>query len=187
MPGGSGSGSTGMYEDPDPNYYTLEETGGDSTLVGSAAYYEAAVKVQNLKYEVDVIASPSMLQNIMPNISERLDECRSLTNSVSDEDEKQRLTSEIMSINNLFAQRCREYKMPAAGIIDNLLTVTYKVEQAKDAGDLKRIMEPRYGYFKNLSTLYMIVEEESKVAEVRRLSKNLEQKFNQKKRLFGVE
>lgn len=159
-----------VYEDEDTTVYTLEETGGDSLLVGSVTYHDAAATGEKLLYKLKAIKSPSMLLSAM-------DEYESYINkeqpNLDDESEQTRLSTLNKEIRETYEQACRDYMMPYRSVIMTIQTVRKQVENCKSYNDLARLRDVRFAYFRMLPNVHRIVEEPKKRREVHRAAQDL--------------
>ena len=70
--------------------------------------------------------------------------------------------------------KMERFMVPATGVIGALIATTREVEAAKTKAELERALSAKIGYSQTLPTLYLVVQEPHKQAEVQRLATELQ-------------
>lgn len=174
------------YVDEDTTEITLEEAGGDTLLVGSTAYYEAAKNLEVLERRMQAVNSPDMLLNTITEYDKLISEAKDLNRQVTDPKETARLDSLMHNIQVLFEQAREKNTLPAVSVIETLHFVKGRLNECASRAELCRIIDARYSFFKNIQSLHKIIENPQKANEVHRLSKEVENLLVAKKQKYGV-
>ena len=177
------------YIDADTTAYTLEETGGDTLLVGSSPYHDTMQALESYHDRWESVASPDMLQTVLATyendiqaLREKIDEATQSPYLTSDEAE--RLRSTWKGLETLKTTKQGEYSIPAAGVIATIKNVEKRLNECRSKQEFNRITEARTSFFQQLSTLHLIVSEESKQREVRSLAHQLQRVYDAKRQEF---
>ena len=87
-----------------------------------------------------------------------------------------------------YAQACKNYEIPASGVIANLNNLIRRIDQVKTKEELDRFQSSRLGMLHGLDDIYLCVEHNSpRIAEVKRLAQTLKSKYSAKRHEFGLE
>lgn len=170
------------YEDEDSTVYTLEETGGDSLLVGSATYHDAAAEGEQLLYKLTAVKSPNMLLLAMDAYESYVNKSQP---SLDDDSEQARLDALNRDIRTAYEQACRDYMMPYNGVVATIKMVRQRLEQCHTSSELARMMDVRSSYFRMLPNVHRIVAEPNKRREVHRQAQELLKLLQRKQTEFS--
>jgi len=170
------------YEDEDSTVYTLEETGGDSLLVGSDTYHDMAAVGEKLLYKLNAIKSPDMLLNTMDEYENYINKEES---DLDDDSERTRLNALNGDIRKAYERVCCDYMMPYRGVVETIQMVRKTVEDCKSSKDLNRLMDVRHSYFRMLPNVHRIVAEPDKRRDVYRQAQDLLKLLQRKQAEYG--
>lgn len=174
-------GTGNAYVDEDTTVYTLEETGGDSLLVGSAVYHDQAAQAEEVLHTLQDVKSPEMLLHAM----EKLDKLHINYDAIDDENEQDRLLALMEDVHATYQQACHDYMMPAHGILQTIATVKGRLQQCNDEASFRRITEVRRGYFRLLPEIHRLVAEPNERKRVHQKATELQKLLDQKKAQFS--
>lgn len=169
------------YEDADTAVYTLEETGGDTLLVGSAAYHSQAAHAEELLRTLQDVKSPEMLLHAM----EKRDRLRTDYSAIADAAEQERLQALMQDVDAAYRQACHDYQLPARSILQTLTHVRTQLENCDNEASYQRIVQARRGYFRLLPQLHRLVSEPGERGRVRRQAAELLEIQEQKAKQFS--
>ena len=92
------------------------------------------------------------------------------------------------NLDNTYTAICREYEIPASGVIANLNNLISRIDKVRTKSELLRFQEARIGMLRKLDDIHLCVEHNSnRIAEVKRLAQTLKTKYESKKHELGVE
>ena len=92
------------------------------------------------------------------------------------------------NLDNTYTSICREYEIPASGVISNLNNLIRRIDDVHTKSELIRFQDVRIGMLRKLDDIYLCVEHNSnKIPEIKRLSQTLKTKYENKKHEFGME
>jgi len=165
------------YIDEDTTVFTLEETGGDTLLVGSAPYHDAAERAERMHNELQAVKSPDMLLSAMADYEIYI---KVSTDDVSLPQEKERLSALRQEVDNAYSQACRDYMLPARGVLETIQLVHQRIDNCTSSAEFNRLKDVRFGYFQNLPQIHKIVLEPNKRRTVRQKAMELQRLFNSK-------
>lgn len=167
--------------DDDTTVYTLEETGGDTLLVGSAAYHDQAARAEELLRTLEDVKSPDMLLHAM----DKYDQLHLDPAALSDADEQARLRALSARLKAAYAQACRDYQLPALGILQTIANVRQRLERCSSSAAFYRIVDARRGYFRELPEVHRLVAEPSQRGVVQKKANELLKLYQEKETLFA--
>ena len=174
------------YVDEDTTQVSLEEAGGDTLLVGSNEYYEAAKNLEMLERRMQAIKSPDMLLNVTKDYESVMSDARALNSQVTDPAETARIDSLMHCIKVAYEQARKNNVVPAVSVLETLQHVKQRLNECSSHAELCRIIDARYGFFLIIQSVHLIVEEPGKMREVHSRAKEVERLLNAKKQQFGV-
>ena len=164
--------------------------GVTDTIDGEKVSTECAIinfNLERLHNEVERIASPSMLMTVKANLQHELDSL-TIGTDLLDADEKATINDLRKTISAAYIAKCKEYEVPAEGVIDNLRRCIDIVRKARCDMDIIRFVETRRGMLMHLEEIHLCVESSSsKIGEVKRLAQELNTELERKKKQFGLE
>lgn len=170
------------YIDEDTSTYTLEETGGDSLLTGSAPYHDAAERAERMLKKLQAVKSPDMLLEAM---SEYDSYAKETVDDMRLPQEEERLATLRQEVEEAYSEACRNYMLPARGVLQTIQLVRQRLENCDTPAKFNRLMEVRYAYFQNLPQLHRVVAEPNKRRTVHRQAMELQRLFSRKKSEFS--
>ena len=86
-----------------------------------------------------------------------------------------------------YNKACRDYEIPASGVIANLQNLISRIEKISTKQELYRFQDCRLGMLKGLDDIHLCVEHTSKqIPEIKRLARSLKSKYETKKAELGV-
>lgn len=174
------------YVDEDTTQVTLEEAGGDTLLVGSNEYFEAAKNLEILERRMQAIKSPDMLLNMVCEYNELMANAQSLNEKVTNPKEQHRIDSLMLSIKLTYKQARKNNVVPAISLIENLQYVKKRLLECSSHAELCRIIDFRYDFFQHIESIHLIVEEPEKEHKVHSLAKEVKRLLLEKKQKYGV-
>lgn len=91
------------------------------------------------------------------------------------------------NLDKAYTTTCREYEIPASGVIANLKNLISRIDNIRTRSDLIQFQDVRMGMLRKLDDLYLCVEHNSSgIPEIKRLSQTLKSKYEDKKQEFGM-
>jgi len=144
-------------------------------------------KIQQASDELDFVKSPSNLtrakREFQKNSSDAVDDINSLNG-----EEKQIAMKKLEELTAQYEKMCREYEVPASGVIANLKNLIEEIDKVHNMQDFENFKSCRVGVLNNLDDIHLCVEQKSsKINDVKRLAQILKGKYEAKKREFGIE
>ena len=92
------------------------------------------------------------------------------------------------NLDRTYADVCREYEIPASGVIANLNNLIRRVDKIHSKSELASFQDVRIGMLRKLDDIYLCVEHNSnKISEIRRLAQILKDKYEDKKQELRVD
>lgn len=175
------------YVDEDTTYITLEEAEGDSLLVGSVGYSDAARALESLQQRVATIQSPDMLLSMLDEYSTLHKTAEAKAAMVENPDERARLQSTLAEIDAAFDSVSTANKLSAQVVIENLRNVQHRLNNCRTRAELLRMTDVRHAFFQHLGSLHKIVWESQRQREVHHLAMEVQNTLQRKQAQFGVE
>ena len=103
-------------------------------------------------------------------------------------DELDAAKKRIQQAEETYKKTCREYEVPASGVIANLRNLTERLDKIDKREDFIRFQDVRIGMLNSLDYIHLCVEQNSNaISEVKRLAIILKNKYDTKKHEFGFE
>lgn len=92
------------------------------------------------------------------------------------------------NLDRAYLSTCREYEIPANGVISNLNNLIRQIDNVHTPSELIRFQDVRIGMLRKLDDLYLCVDHNSNsIAEVKRLAQTLKRKYENKKQELGMD
>ena len=162
-----------------------DSVAGEDGKPVSAPCAQLYIELTDLKERLEAVKSPDALirakkkyQEVIPRLNK--------ANTTLDSQEKpviQRTTAEMEAF---YSKACREYEIPASGVIDNLKNLISRIDQIKTQQEFNRFQSARLGMLQGLDDIHLCVEQRSHhIAEVKRLAQTLKSKYEAKKQAFS--
>lgn len=163
--------------------------GATDTIDGVKVSPECAIinyNLEDLLDRIERVKSPDMLMRLKSVYQHDID---SLTANLSGlaANEKDIIASQKVAIAEAYATACRQYEIPADGVIANLKYCIQDVNAAQSHKALEDFMRYRTGMLRNLDIIHLCVESRStKIPEVKRLAAQLQHDLDNKKKRYSV-
>lgn len=144
-------------------------------------------RMEDTEYKLSSVKSPDALISAK---KEYLTLVASLDKELSgiSKDERGVANGYKAKLDRAYVAACREYEIPATGVVSNLNDLIRQLDNMHSKNEFVRFQNVRIGMLRKLDDLYLCVEQNSKsIAEVKRLSQALKNKYESKKQEFGVE
>lgn len=144
-------------------------------------------RMEDAEYKLSSVKSPDALITAK---KEYLTLVASLDKELSgiSKDERGVANGYKAKLDRAYVAACREYEIPATGVVSNLNDLIRQLDNMHSKNEFVRFQNVRIGMLRKLDDLYLCVEQNSKsIAEVKRLSQALKNKYESKKQEFGVE
>lgn len=104
------------------------------------------------------------------------------------EDDKKVIRTYQATAEAAYNQACRNYEIPASGVIENLKSLLSNIDQVKTQQDMDHFEESRLGTLRNLDDIHLCIEQNShQIPEVKRLAQTLKGKYQAKRQELGLE
>lgn len=162
---------------------------GDS-FNGNKVSKECAVicyRIDKVEDKIDRVVSPSTLINIKKEYLESLKSAESGNENLI-ESEQAIVQSRISEVEAEYKKACRDYEVPASGVIYNLKDLIEQIDKVKNRSDFDSFQNCRYGILHDLDNIHLCVEQGSnKIPEVKRLAQTLKSKYESKKKELGID
>lgn len=164
--------------------------GASDTINGEKVSTDCALINYNLEElldRVEGVRSPDMLMRLKADFEHDIDSLTSNTSMLAS-NEKDIIASQKQAIAAAYARVCREYEIPADGVIANLKYCIQELNGVQSQKDLNSFMDCRYGMLRGLDIIHLCVESRStKIGEVKRLAAQLKHDLDNKKKRYSVE
>lgn len=147
---------------------------------------ESSDALKSLEEGLLDVNSPDKLLEYGDEYEREISRLESSISQAKESKTKLELESRLSDVTDEYESKVRSYSMPANGIIENINTLTKRLESCKSKSEFEKIQSPRHSYFQNLLNLYKLVEEENRRSEVRELSEKLLGLYERKKSDFGM-
>ena len=144
-------------------------------------------RMEDAEYKLSSVKSPDALITAK---KEYLTLVASLDKELSgiSKDERGVANGYKAKLDRAYVAACREYEIPATGVVSNLNDLIRQLDNMHSKNEFVRFQNVRIGMLRKLDDLYLCVEQNSKsIAEVKRLSQALKNKYESKMQEFGVE
>lgn len=170
------------YVDEDTTVFSIEETGGDTLLVGSVSYHDAAERAERMLNELQAVKSPDMLLAAMTAYDIYKKET---TNVLNLPQERERLAKLQDEVDRAYSQACRDYMLPARGVLQTIQLVQQRLHNCHTSAEFNRLRDVRYAYFQSLPQLHRIVIEPNKRRVVHQQALELQKLLDSKQAEFS--
>ena len=143
-------------------------------------------ELTNLSEQLAAVNSPDALIRAKKDYLENLPKLTQETTTL-DSNEQAMVQQLMEKVTHQYEKTCREYEMPANGVIDNLNHLISRIDKVHSKAELQRFQDVRIGMLRKLDDLYLCVEHDSKrIPEVKRLAMTLKSKYESKKNELGL-
>lgn len=163
--------------------------GATDTIDGEKVSTECALvnfDFESLQRRVDNVKSPDMLMTLKVDFMHTLDSL-TLNSKQLPSDEQAKINTIRETLLASYNKACRDYEIPADGVISNLKICLERVNKADSRQALVRFTEVRRGMLHNLENIHLCVESKStRINEVKRLASQLREELNRKARHYDV-
>lgn len=180
----------GAFDSADEDLPTAEDIAYDTIAEKENIDRESAslcLKFSEVKEMMDEVQSPDGLVSAKKKYMETTQSLRSEMTTLSRE-EKAAVTKYQQEAEASYVQACREYEVPASGVIANLNNLIRRIDQVHTKQELSRFQDCRLGMLKGLDDIHLCVEHNSpQIPEVKRLAQTLKGKYSSKRHELGME
>ena len=176
-----------VFNHDDDDFPTAEEVIRDSIAEEKHISKESAVVCHNFEEivtQLKNVNSPDALIIAKKAYAEAL---ASLNNSSIHQEDKAVLDSYKKEAEEAYQKACREYEIPASGVLANLKNLHERIDQVKTKPEFYRFQDCRRGMLNGLDDIHLCVQHDSKqIPEIRRLAQSLKSKYLAKKQELDV-
>lgn len=180
----------GAFDAADEDIPTAEDIASDTIAEKENIDRESAslcVKFSEAKGIMDEVRSPDGLVSAKKKYMEMTQSLRSEMATLSKE-EKAAVTKYQQEAEASYTKACREYEVPANGVIANLNNLIRRIDQIHTKQELNRFQDCRLGMLQSLDDIHLCVEHNSRqIPEVKRLAQTLKGKYSSKRHELGME
>ena len=178
------------YERMEENMPTAETIAYDSIAEKEHIDTESAaicLEFSRLVEKLEEVKSPDGLISAKKEYAAALSALNGQMNTLNDKD-KTAVLNYKKEAEAAYAQACKNYEIPASGVIANLNNLIRRIDQVKTKEELDRFQSSRLGMLRGLDDIYLCVEHNSpQISEVKRLAQSLKSKYSSKRHEFGLE
>lgn len=180
----------GDVEDAEPfnEFEELAELAGDS-VDGVKVSKECAVacyRIEQVSDQLDFVKSPDGLSRAKRDFQKNLADATADVNTLSGEEKAIAIKHE-QELKAQYERMCREYEVPAIGVIANLTDLIQRIDKIHDRAEFDRFRDCRVGMLNNLDNIHLCVDHNSnRINEVKRLAQTLKSKYEAKKKELGI-
>lgn len=140
-----------------------------------------------LQRRIENVKSPDMLMRLKVDYQSTLDSLTMLSENLSAE-EKEMLNPIKAEIAESYKKACREYEIPADGVISNLSHCLEQMNSANTREEVARLVDTRSSLLQNLNNIHLCVESNSsRIGEVKRLASQLREEVSRKTRHYNID
>lgn len=163
--------------------------GATDTIQGEVVSIECATvnfDFERLLNRVNRIASPYMLMDVKATFQHDIDSLSAIASNLPAEENKL-LQPTIEEIKSEYKSKCREYEIPADGVISNLNSCISQLRQVQNRQQLESFIDLQWSVVRSLDILHLCVESRSpRISEVKRLASQLQSELDSKKKKYGI-
>lgn len=163
--------------------------GASDTINGEVVSIKCATvnfDFELLQRRIENVKSPDMLMSMKAEFQRTLDSLTNNSNALS-ADEKAIIDEQRSNILAAYKKTCREYEIPADGVISNLQSCISRLNNANSREDVEKFIDSRRSMLSNLNIIHLCVESNSsKIGEVKRLASQLREELNRKTRHYNI-
>ncbi len=159
----------------------------ENTLKVSKECAAICKQLDVVEEEVEFVKSPSNLIRLKKNFAEDLKQAKSGKGNLVQEE--QSIVSGIeQDLQEEYTKACREYEVPADGVIANLKNCIKKIDAAHTRQEFDRFRECRTYMLEDLDNIHLcVISTSRRIPEVKQLAQTLKAKYIEKKQQFGIE
>lgn len=170
-------------------YTNIADLVSDS-VEGEKVSKECAVvcyKIDQVTEEVASVNSPEALITAKQSFKEEIAEAGSGIKEL-DGEEQALANRHVQEAEEEFSKACREYEVPASGVIANLKDLIKRIDKVKTKRELDSFQDCRLGMLMNLDNIHLCVDSKStKIKEVKTLAQTLKSKWEAKKKEISAQ
>lgn len=163
--------------------------GVNDTIEGEKVSNDCALLNHEFEYlqrRVENVKSPDMLMRVKKDFNHILDSLTSCSELLSQE-EKSTINEIRATILASYGQACKNYEIPADGVISNLTSCIDQLNEAHSRQEIVRFTECRRGTIRDLDYIHLCVESKStKINEVKRLAAILKEEVNREAKRYNI-
>ena len=171
-------------------YPTAEEILRDSIAKKEDISNACATLCQRMLHTEEMLSAVRSPDALIAAKKEYLSLVPSIDNELSaiSKEEKSVVNTYKANLESTYLSACREYEIPANGVISNLNNLISRINTIHTPSELIRFQEARIGMLRKLDDIHLCVEHNSnRIAEVKRLAQTLKTKYENKKQELGME
>lgn len=181
--GGHDGAKSNMYGDEED-----EEQEADSIddVEVSHDYASAYTRLEELVWGWERVKTPDELAHRRAEWNSEMTELRA-TLTEGDYGELQSVDTLLRYAERLYDEKTREYAQPASSVISVLRECSERLDKIKTKGQLEGFRSVRIGMLRDAGVMYLCIDPSSnRIDEARRLSRQLERKYDEKCAELGV-
>lgn len=170
-------------------YPTAEGMLCDSIAKEESVSNESAAICQRMIQVKDMLAGVKSPDALIPAKKEYLTLIASIgkDQSTISKQEQDVVKGYKMALDKTYISVCREYEIPASGVLSNLNNLIRRIDNIHTQSDFIRFQDVRIGMLRKLDDLYLCVEHNSNsISEIKRLSQTLKRKYEDKKQELDI-
>jgi len=155
-----------------------------------AVSHECAItynQLEEIQWKWEDVKSPSMLARARASWKEDVSKAKKALETYKG-DEHRLLDSVMQKIDEIREEKCRDYSVPANGVIQTLNICISQIDKIKSKHEFIEFRDARYGMLNDLDIIHLNVELQSrKIGQVKRLAETLKHKYEEKCKEYDVE
>lgn len=144
-------------------------------------------QLKHMEIEISKINSPDMLMECKQNYESNLSHIFNSISKTSETNNKTIVKKHFTIVKQALDKKIKDYSLPANGIIQNINIQIQRIEKCSSKEDLLDVLDSHYSFFKNLSKIHLIVEEQNRQSEVQELASQLNNAFKEKIEKYDVD
>ena len=146
----------------------------------------ACYRIEQVSDQLDFVKSPDGLSRAKRDFQKNLADATADVNTLSGEEKAIAIKHE-QELKAQYERMCREYEVPAIGVIANLTDLIQRIDKIHDRAEFDRFRDCRVGMLNNLDNIHLCVDHNSnRINEVKRLAQTLKSKYEAKKKELGI-
>ena len=178
-----------IFEHEDEDLPTSEEVIYDSIAKQEHIQKESAVHCDNLTNLTTKLKEVNSPDALILAKKEYTTTITSVNNALANlgNNEKAVIANYRKEAQEAYDEACRQYEIPASGVIANLQNLISRIDQIKTKQEFYRFQDCRLGMLRGLDDSHLRVDHKSKqIPEVKRLAQSLKSKYEAKRVELGL-
>lgn len=143
--------------------------------------------LKNMEIDISKINSPDKLMECKQNYELYLSHTLKSISQTSETNNTTIVQQHFTKVKQALENKIKDYSLPANGIIQNINIQIQRIENCSSKDELLDILDSHYSFFKNLSKIHLIVEEQNRQSEVQELASQLNIAFKEKIEKYDVD